>query len=81
MKTKIINIGNSKGIILNKTILEKYGIKDVANLSLKDDKIEITPVKVPRKNWAEQFAKYSKSETENTMIPDVFEDEEFEEWK
>ena len=37
MRTNIIKIGNSKGLILSKTILEKYQIKNEVNVTLEDD--------------------------------------------
>ena len=39
METSIIKIGNSKGLRLSKTILEKYNIKEKVELILEKDKL------------------------------------------
>ncbi len=36
METKITNIGNSKGIIIPKAIIEQCGLKERVNLEVKD---------------------------------------------
>ena len=37
MITKIIQIGNSKGLRLSKTILEKYDIGDTVNMRMEEN--------------------------------------------
>lgn len=65
--TPIIRIGNSKGLRLSKTILEKY-------------QIILRPIDSPRKNWEEKFRKMAENEDDQLLMDDVFEDENFEEW-
>ena len=80
MKTSVIRVGNSKGIILSKTILEKYQIKDEVNITLEQDCLRIEPLAKPRANWDALF-KSNKVEHENEeRMTDVFEDENFLEW-
>jgi antitoxin MazE len=50
MELSIINIGNSKGIRLSKTILEKYNIQDKIELILDKDFIVLKPKAEPRKD-------------------------------
>ncbi len=80
MKTKIIKIGNSKGLRLSKTILEKYEIDEAVELVLEKEYIMIKPIKNPREKWAQKFQQMSKNGDDNLLIDDVFEDEDFEEW-
>ncbi|MFO7719975.1 MAG: AbrB/MazE/SpoVT family DNA-binding domain-containing protein [Gillisia sp.] len=80
METSIIKIGNSKGLRLSKTILEKYNIKDKVELILDEDQIILRPIKEPRKDWEEQFKKMAENGDDRLLIDDVFEDENFEEW-
>ena len=75
MKIKVIQIGNSKGIRLSKTILEKYKIDDVVNIRLEHDCIVIEPVKKSRTNWNEAFRLMRKREDDELLIPDVFKEE------
>jgi antitoxin MazE len=55
MRIPIIQIGNSKGIRLSKTVLEKYEIKENIELVMKRDHIELQPLTTPREGWEEAF--------------------------
>jgi len=81
MRTNIIKIGNSKGLILSKTILEKYQIKNEVNVTLEDDYLIIEPIHNPRNGWDEQFALEKSKGKDELLIPDVFEDEEQLPWE
>ena len=80
METAIIKIGNSKGLRLSKTILEKYNIKDKVELILEMGQIVLKPIEIPRKNWENEFNKMNVGGDDELMIEDVFENEDFEEW-
>ena len=80
METSIIKIGNSKGLRLSKTILEKYNIKDKVELILEKGQIILKSVASPRKNWEKEFKKMSKNGDDKLLMNDVFEDENLEEW-
>ena len=80
METSIIKIGNSKGLRLSKTILEKYDIKDKVELILEEGQIVLRPIPEPRKGWEKQFKEMRKNNDDNLLINDVFEDENPEEW-
>lgn len=81
MELSVINIGNSKGIRLSKTILEKYNIQDKIELILEKDGIILKPKAEPRKNWEKSFKKMHEHGDDQILIDDVFADENFEEWK
>ncbi len=74
-------MGNSKGIILSKTILDKYNIDKEVNVRLEDKVIIIEPTISPRLNWDAQFKKMNQEGDDELMIPDVFENEKIEQWK
>ncbi|MDP3929203.1 MAG: AbrB/MazE/SpoVT family DNA-binding domain-containing protein [Bacteroidota bacterium] len=80
MELAIINIGNSKGIRLSKTILEKYSINDKIELILEKDYIILKPKKEPRKGWEKSFKKMHENGDDQLLMNDIFEDETFEEW-
>ena len=76
MTTAIIKIGNSKGIRLSKTILEKYHIQDSIELDLEADCIVLRPIKKnPREGWAEAFRAMHENGDDELLIDDFFEDE------
>lgn len=81
MELSIINIGNSKGIRLSKTILEKYSIHDKIELILEKGYIVLKPKNEPRVGWEKAFQKMHENGDDQLLINDIFEDETFEEWK
>ena len=81
MEVRIVQVGNSKGLRLSKTIIEKYAITDKVEFVLKEDCIELRAIANPREGWAEQFHRMNKKGDDNLMIDDVFEDETFKGWK
>jgi antitoxin MazE len=81
METSIIKIGNSKGLRLSKTILEKYNILDKVELILEEDQIILKPISTPRKDWEKAFKKMAENGDDELLMDDVFEDENLEEWK
>lgn len=80
MEASIIKIGNSKGLRLSKTVLEKYNIKDKVELFLEKEQIVIRPVASPRKNWDKEFKKMNENGDDKLLMTDVFDDENPEEW-
>jgi antitoxin MazE len=80
MTIPIIQIGNSKGIRLSKTILEKYKLMDTIEIILKEDHIVLKPKNVPRSSWDKAFRKMQENGDDKLLLPDIFEDENTEEW-
>ncbi len=60
MKTKVIKIGNSRGIRIPKTILEQSGLKSEVQLEVKNDRIIIKSASRLRENWDAAFKKMSE---------------------
>ncbi len=81
MELPVVKIGNSRGIRLSKTLLEKYNIKDTVDLILEKGHIVIRPLSKPRKGWDEAFKEMNASGDDKLLIDDVFPDDDFEEWK
>ena len=80
MKIPIIRIGNSKGIRLSKSVLEQYQITDSVDLVMEEDSIVLKPVTKPRIGWEEAFSAMHENRDDQLLIPDVFPDEDLEEW-
>jgi antitoxin MazE len=81
MEVSIIKIGNSKGFRLSKTILERYNITDKMELILEKEQIILRPIPEPRKGWDNAFQKMHENNDDQLLLDDVFEDENFDEWK
>ncbi len=81
MEVSIIKIGNSKGFRLTKTILERYNITDKIELILEKGQIILRPISEPRKGWDKAFQQMHENGDDQLLMNDVFEDENFDEWK
>ncbi len=77
MDISVISIGNSKGIRLSKTLLEKYNIQDTVELILEKSYIILKPKSNPRKGWEKAFKKMHENGDDKLLMNDVFENENF----
>lgn len=75
MKIPVIKIGNSKGIRISKTILDKYKIREVVDLVFEEEQIIIRPIAYARAGWEEAFKEMHERGDDTLMIDDVFTDE------
>jgi len=80
MELSVIKIGNSKGIRLKKSILDRYNIKDKVELILERGRIILKPVAKPRQDWEEAFKAMHDNDDDSLLIPDVFNEDAEEEW-
>lgn len=80
MDVSVIQIGNSKGIRLSKSLLERYNIKDTVELIFEKGYFIIKPKAEPRKGWEAAFKKMNESGEDQALLPDIFDDENLEEW-
>lgn len=82
MKTNIINIGNSRGIILPARMMKDLNIlpKSEVDISVEDGKIVIKPKS--RQGWEELFTQVNNHDEKETdlfeSIPNKFDQEEWE---
>jgi antitoxin MazE len=77
MKTNIINIGNSYGIILPTVLLKqlKLSKRSTVELTISNGSIIIKPE--PRQGWAEAAYSISTAGNDNKHLPNEFEREEW----
>ena len=80
MELSIIKIGNSKGIRLPKTLIEKYNIKEKVELILEKGYLILKPISTPRKGWENAFKEMNENGDDQLLFNDVFENENLEEW-
>jgi len=80
MELSIVQIGNSKGFRLSKTLIEKYNIKDKVELILEKGYLILKPISAPRKGWEAAFKEMNENGDDQLLFNDVFENENFEEW-
>ena len=80
MDISVISIGNSKGIRLTKTVLEKYNITDTVELILEKGYMILKPKREPRKGWEKSFKQMHENGDDKLVMSDIFDDENFDEW-
>jgi antitoxin MazE len=80
---KVRKIGNSEGIVIPKKYLNIVKTEnETVKIDIDDNGILIkTASESPRKGWAKSFKKMRKKNDDELLMPDVFKDEKFEEWK
>ena len=81
METAIVKIGNSKGLRLSKSIIEQYNIQEKIELILEKGRIILRPIEKPRKEWETSFKEMRKTNDDELLMNDVFENESLEEWR
>jgi len=82
MNTTIRNIGNSKGIILPKSILTQCDIENEVSIEVKGHHIIITAaIPAPKRNgWEKAFKKMAENGDDALVMPDIFNDENTDDW-
>ncbi|MEY3835631.1 MAG: hypothetical protein RI989_1059 [Bacteroidota bacterium] len=80
MKSKIISIGNSKGVIIPSSFMKDLGLTDSVEMEVVENTLVIRPISSARKGWEEKIAQVAKSDKSNERLPDFFKDENLEDW-
>ncbi|PCJ16561.1 MAG: AbrB/MazE/SpoVT family DNA-binding domain-containing protein [Candidatus Cloacimonadota bacterium] len=83
MKAKIIQIGNSKGLRLPKSIIEQCDLSNQVELIVDGTSLIIKAIEeeqIPRKGWNIAFKLMRKNNEDTLLIPDSFLDDEDFEW-
>ncbi|GAB2596962.1 AbrB/MazE/SpoVT family DNA-binding domain-containing protein [Spirosoma areae] len=80
MRFAIVSIGNSKGIRIPKTVLDKYQISNSVEVEMREDGLVLRPVRNPREGWEDAFRQMHQNGDDRLLIPDVFDDETWEVW-
>lgn len=83
MFTKIVPIGNSRGIRIPKAMLETCGFGEEVELQAKNGTLILRPVNTPRAGWTGAFAGMAAAKDdflvqEDSPAPTKFDAEEWE---
>ena len=76
MKTRLVSMGNSRGVRIPKPMIEQLGLGDEVELQVREGALVIAPVRAPRAGWAEAAAKASK-ELLDPAVPTHFDETEW----
>ena len=81
VKSKIVRIGNSKGVRLPKPLLEQVGLVDEVDLEVRDGELVISPSNPVRAGWREAAALLAQRQEDEPLdapTPTRFDAEEWE---
>lgn len=81
MKSKIIEIGNSKGIRIPKGMLAELNLKNEVTLETKHDTLIIRAVQKPRQGWAEKFQTMAANKDDKLLDDVTTSDWDEKEWE
>lgn len=56
MRTKVVRIGNSKGIRIPKTLLDEVGLEGEVEISVAGNALVVSPISRVREGWSNAFA-------------------------
>ena len=81
MKTRLVRIGNSRGIRLPKPLIEEAGLKDEVEIRVSDGAIIVSRADHPRAGW-QQAVDLLRERNEDYILdeppPTRFDEEEWE---
>jgi len=81
MKTRLVQIGNSKGIRLPKTVIAEAQLSDEVELQAEPGRIVIRSARVPREGWADAARLMRERGEDSLLDPPVHTRFDDEEWK
>ena len=70
IQTQIVEIDNSQGIRIPKSLLEQIGIREAVEIEVHGDRIVIRAAPKPRAGWEEAFAKMAEQH-DDVLLDDV----------
>jgi antitoxin MazE len=72
MEVAVRKMGNSRGVLIPKPILAQIGLKDTADLQVRNGVIEIRAVRQsPREGWAEDARRLAAEADDAPVWPEV----------
>ena len=80
-RTKLVRIGNSRGIRIPAAFLSTIGATNELDLDLVDGTVVLRPVRAVREGWAEAFAEMAKTGEDKLLddyIPTSFDENEWQ---
>lgn len=81
MKTRLVRIGNSRGVRLPKTIIAQAGLTEEVELGVRDGAIVIARATSTRSGWAaaaSQMLQRDEGRLLDTPTPTTFDEKEWE---
>ncbi len=68
MKSRIVKIGNSKGIRIPKALIEECKLSGDVELAVVSNGLLIKPSKAPRIKWSDSFKRMSDNDEDEMIV-------------
>lgn len=80
VRSKVVKIGNSRGIRIPHTLLEQAGLTDEVELRVEGDKLIVRSARQPREGWGIKFARMSQHGDDRLLDKSLQNKWDEEEW-
>ena len=82
LQARIVQIGNSRGIRIPKTLIEQLGLREQVELEVSSGQLIVRPIKeVARQGWEEQFRAMAASGDDALLDEETATSWDDEEWE
>lgn len=82
MRTKIVAVGNSRGIRIPQTLLKQCHLEDCVEMEAKNGELVIRSLIKPRAGWTQAFREMASKKEDRLLDPGLFSGSEWDrtEW-
>jgi antitoxin MazE len=80
VRSKVVKIGNSRGIRIPRALLEQAGLTDEVEMEVERDKLIIHAARHPRQGWDARFAVMAQRGDDHLLDKATFTQWDEEEW-
>jgi antitoxin MazE len=80
VRSKVIKIGNSRGIRIPRGLLEQAGLVDDVEMTVLDGELVIHSAHAPRQGWEQNFARMAEQGDDTLLDSDTTSHWDEEEW-
>jgi antitoxin MazE len=81
IRSKVIKIGNSRGVRIPRTLIEQAGLTDEVEMMVEGDKLIIQSAKFPRQGWEAEFKTMAKRKDDLLLDEETLTRWDEEEWE
>lgn len=83
MRTRLVRIGNSRGIRIPKPLIEQAGLGEEVQISVEENRLVITSERSPRLGWDQAFQDMAAAGDDHLLddLPPRISPEEDDEWE
>ena len=80
VRTKVVKIGNSRGIRIPRVLLEQAGLVDEVEMTVEGNKLIINPAHQPRHGWEAHLAAMAERGDDRLLVETLPTQWDEEEW-